>query len=610
MQSVKSGQGMAIYTAECSHAFHFPCIATHVGNNGSLLCPVCKSAWKDVPLLAIRKLQPHPDQESDNNNKIQNKEELKTKIQIHHVKSRGYDDDEPLLSPTAASRFVPIPEVDDEGEEDVEEFKGFFVNPISSSSDEAFIGGKGSRNVEVSLMPEAAVVSTGRTHEAHVVVLRIKAPPPPPPSFGGASANLLDRGRRAPIDLVAVLDVSGSMTGSKLQMMKRAIRLVISSLGSTDRLSIIAFSSSPKRLLPLRRMTAQGQLAARRIIDRLGCSQGSSVGEALKKAAKVLEDRRERNPVASIMLLSDGQDDSSSAVHYNDQDQRHSGGSSSHVSSTRFSHVEIPVHAFGFGGKQKKSGYVHEPAEDKFTKCVGGLLSVVVHDLKLQLSIGSGSDPAEIAAVYSSEGKPVFLGSSSIKIGDLYAEEERELLVELRVPTPAVGSHHVLSVRCSYRDPATKDLINGRDHALLVPRSQAVGAYNNNSPIKIQRLRNLFITTRAIAESRRLIEEHSDLNTAHHLLSSAQALIVRSSSASADEYISALAAELAGLRWRREQMERRNGEKELILTDENGEPLTPTTAWRAAERLAKVAMMKKSLNRKVSDLHGFENARF
>ena len=45
------------------------------------------------------------------------------------------------------------------------------------------------------------------------------------------------------------------------------------------------------------------------------------------------------------------------------------------------------------------------------------------------------------------------------------------------------------------------------------------------------------------------------------------------------------------------------------LVDENGEPLTPTSAWRAAKKLAKVAIMEKSRNR-VSDLHGFENARF
>ncbi|MBO8584317.1 hypothetical protein INO15_14430, partial [Staphylococcus aureus] len=48
--------------------------------------------------------------------------------------------------------------------------------------------------------------------------------------------------RRAPIDLVTVLNVSGSMAGAKLQMLKRAMRLVVSSLGSADRLSIVAFS--------------------------------------------------------------------------------------------------------------------------------------------------------------------------------------------------------------------------------------------------------------------------------------------------------------------------------------------------------------------------------
>ena len=42
------------------------------------------------------------------------------------------------------------------------------------------------------------------------------------------------------------------------------------------------------------------------------------------------------------------------------------------------------------------------------------------------------------------------------------------------------------------------------------------------------------------------------------------------------------------------------------LVDENGEPLTPTSAWRAAKKLAKVAIMKKSMNR-VSD---FNNSDF
>ncbi|KAF3447444.1 hypothetical protein FNV43_RR12630 [Rhamnella rubrinervis] len=637
LNSVKTGQGTAIYTAECAHAFHFPCIASYVRKHGSLVCPVCNCNWKDVPLLAIHKNLGSESQESNDVAKSK-AEEIVKKVESSPGVSkpkpepevvlqqspkpsdlRSYDDDEPLLPSNSGSRIIPIPEADEDADEaedeDVEEFRGFFVNPNPSSSsikysNEAQINGRDVRNnVQVRLLPESAVVSVGRNYETYAVTLQVKAPPPRPPGRNRNSAPLLHPSHRAPIDLVTVLDVSGSMTGAKLQMLKRAMRLVISSLGSADRLSIVAFSAFPKRLLPLRRMTLQGQRAARRIVDRLVCGQGTGVGEALRKATKVLEDRRERNPVGSIMLLSDGQDE---RVHTNTTNLRQT---TSHVSSTRFAHIEIPVHAFGFGAK---GGYSHEPAEDAFAKCVGGLLSVVVQDLRIQLGFPSGSAPAEISGIYSCCGRPTVLGPASVRLGDLYAEEEKELLVELRVPMAAVGTHHVMSVRCLYKDPSTQEVVYGKEQALIVPTPHSV----RSSAPKIERLRNVFISTRAIAESRRLVE-HNDFASAHHLLASARALLMQSSSVSADEYVKILEAELAELHWRRQQqleqhqqqmmmVQRRrgsSGEREMVVVDENGEPLTPTSAWRAAEKLAKVAMMKKSLNR-VNDLHGFENARF
>lgn len=593
LQSVKTGQGMAIYTAECSHAFHFPCIAAHVGKQSALVCPVCAAVWKDVPLLAVHTLNRNLNrQDEEKIVRVDSGTPTKTTPLSSPKFDRrcdlvSFSDDEPLLTP----KFNPIPEsvIDDDEEGEVEEFQGFFVNPISSS-DDAFSFNGDSRAVEVSMLPDAAVISQGRTHDTYAVVLKVKAPPPP---------HVPDAGKRAPIDLVTVLDVSGSMTGAKLEMLKRAMRLVIASLGSADRLSILAFSAAPKRLLPLRRMTPQGQRAVRGVIDRLSCSRGSSMAEALREATRVLEERRERNPVASIILLSDGRDDGAAAN--DDRNQRYG---SSH--STRFAHVEIPVHSTGFSC---------EPADNAFSKCVSGLLSVVVHDLRIQLGLASGSDPAEITAVYSCNERPSVLGSGCIRLGDLYAEEEKELLVELRVPASRVGygSHHVISVKCCYKDPATKELIYGKDQALLVPRPQTV---LSGLP-RIERLRNVFITSRAVAESRRLIE-HNELSSAMQLLSSARALLLQSSSesGSAGEYVKGLEAEVAEVQWRRQYQKqmaavrRGSEEREMgLFVDENGEPLTPTSAWRAAEKLAKVAQMKKSLHR-VSDLHGFENARF
>ncbi|KAG6425108.1 hypothetical protein SASPL_115532 [Salvia splendens] len=583
MHSVKSGQGMAIYTAECGHTFHFPCIAAHVGKQRALVCPVCAAVWKDVPLLAIHTQQNRQSEEKIAPVKIT---PLSSPTLNRRCDAAAYSDDEPLLTP----KFNPIPEsVLDEAEEEVEEFQGFFVNPISSTDS---FNTADSRTVKVSISPDAALISQGRTHDTYAVVLKVRAPPPP---------HVPDAAKRAPIDLVTVLDVSGSMTGVKLEMLKRAMRLVIASLSSADRLSILAFSAAPRRLLPLHRMTPQGQRSARRIIDRLCCSDGSSIAEALHEATRVLEERRERNPVASIILLSDGRDDGGAAAAANQESSQRCSAPSH---STRFSHVEIPVHSAGFR---------REPAENAFSKCVSGLLSVVVQDVKIQLGLASGSDPAEIMAVYSCNERPSVLGSGCIRLGDLYAEEEKELLLEIRVPTSRVGygSHHVLSVKCCYKDPATLEPIYGKDEALLVPRPQAV---RSGSP-RIERLRNVFVTSRAVAESRRLIE-HNELSSAMQLLSSARALLLQTKSEAAGEYVRGLEAELAEVQWRRHHQQqaplrRRSGEEREIglFVGENGEPLTPTSAWRAAEKLAKVAQVKKTFNR-VSDLHGFENARF
>ncbi|PQQ08198.1 uncharacterized protein Pyn_00103 [Prunus yedoensis var. nudiflora] len=539
LQSVKSGQGTAIFTAECSHSFHFGCIATHVKKNQLLLCPVCNTTWKELPLISVH---------NNTNNKQQTQQLLpisspKKPRDVKTKPLRVYNDDEPLSSPTSGSRFNPIPERKRRRK-------------------------RRHRNVEVSLLPESAVVAVGRSYETYAVVLKIKAPQP----IATETASLQ---RRAPIDLVTVVDVSASASNAKIQMMKRAMRLIVSSLRDTDRLSIVAFSSTSKRLLPLRRMTSAGRRSARRIVDALcGVGNGMCVNDALKKAAKVLQDRRERNAVASIMLLSEGS-----------QDANQKRSSSPVVSSTRFPHLDIP-------------------------------------DLSLQLGVVSGSAPAEIAAVYSLTGRPAALGSGSIGLGDLYAGEERELLVELKASastSTATGGphypHKMMSVRSTHRDPSSNELVCSKERVLLVPRSQTVRSSSSNP--NIERLRNLHVAARAVAESRRFVERSSDFSGAYHLLSSARSLLLQTSSASAEEFLRGLEGEMAELQRRRQvqvqaeveaKQSKRGGANNGHL-EEKQEPLTPTSAWRAAERLAKVATIRKSLNR-VSDLHGFENARF
>ncbi|KAJ8512997.1 hypothetical protein OPV22_003431 [Ensete ventricosum] len=415
-----------------------------------------------------------------------------------------------------------------------------------------------------------------------------------------------------------------------------------------------------KRLIPLRRMSRQGQRAARQIVERLvvvgggAAARGATVGDALRKATKVLEDRRERNPVATIMLLSDSRQqqpeqekkESNHRDYKSLRSPRGTGGGhiglhlATTTAATRFAHLEIPIQdaGFGDGGAERspqKQGQV--PSEDAFIKCVGGLVSVVMQDVRLQLVFPSGEFSAVHQCGGGGDGCNVALrgGTSVIRLGDLYAEEERELLVELRLPVSppgGQGGHHRLSVKCNYKDPTTQDLAFSAEQILLLPpvlqhhsepgRSAPSSACTATS----LRLRNIFVSTRAVAESRRLAD-FSDYATARHLLSSARALILQSASDGRPDHhlLQNLDAELAALQRRRYQAQHRLHHDQLqeeVLSpsgmrrrrreapaEVRGEPLTPTSAWRAAEQLAKVAITRKTLNR-VGDLHGFENARF
>ncbi|OEL30837.1 hypothetical protein BAE44_0008143 [Dichanthelium oligosanthes] len=627
-RGVKSGGSSAVFTAECSHAFHFPCIAAHARSssaNGVLSCPVCASPWRQAPFLASLRL--HCSFHDDKHRAGGGSDGRKTPPPPP-PSSKLYDDDEPLLAPKAAANgggFNPIPEADEDDEEEQggAEFRGFFPRPRTSG-------------LAVTVAPEAALVSSGRRHGKYVVAVKVKAP-------GLRSSSAAPR--RAPIDLVTVLDVSQGMMGEKLQMLKRGMRLVVASLGPADRLSIVAFSGAAKRLLPLRRMTRQGQRSARQIVDRLvvcaaaattqGQEQGQQsacVGDALRKATKVLEDRRDRNPVATVMLLSDTQQQQQQQPDHSARKQF--GGRPAVAPATRFTHVEIPIgDAPPLVEKEKEESSEEPPVEHAFAQCLGGLVSVVMQEVHLELVFPTG----EITAVYScgpgQQAVALAGGGStggagvSVRLGEMYAEEERELLVEVRAPLSASHSHpHSLSVRCSYRDPASQETVRGAEQPLLLP------PLHQGERSSSRRLHDLFVATRAVAESRRLAELQ-DLATAIHLLSSARALVLQSpSTQQQQELVGSLDTELSDMRWRRSQHQqqlqeeqgpltptsrsgrrRRDGETTPVGTPRgsgsSGEPLTPTSAWRAAEQLAKVAIMRKSMNR-VSDLHGFENARF
>uniref|UniRef100_A0A0E0BQ61 RING-type domain-containing protein n=1 Tax=Oryza glumipatula TaxID=40148 RepID=A0A0E0BQ61_9ORYZ len=103
------------------------------------------------------------------------------------------------------------------------------VEPVAPAARNSSGGGGGVLVLKTHC--EYPALSRGAARDGFAVLVHAKAP---------AAAG------RAPLDLVTVLDVSTSMTGDKLALVKRAMGFVIDSLGAADRLSVVAFATDAR----------------------------------------------------------------------------------------------------------------------------------------------------------------------------------------------------------------------------------------------------------------------------------------------------------------------------------------------------------------------------
>ncbi|KAJ6828843.1 uncharacterized protein M6B38_361520 [Iris pallida] len=545
---MKAGQGHAIFTAECSHTFHFHCIASNV-KHGNQVCPVCRAKWKEIPFqISSSSAEPHHGRSRANPlNWSHDDSYFNLLRRLPRVNSNRQNHLTPLFHSSEPNAFD-----DDE--------------PLDFKSDTARNAQQGSiKTLDIKIYPEFSVIPKSASEDNFAVLVHLKAPHASTrtvPGRGFQSNNLsASQTSRAPVDLVTVLDISGSMAGTKLALLKRAMGFVIQNLGPSDRLSVIAFSSTARRLFHLRRMSESGRQQALQAVNSLVSSGGTNIAEGLRKGAKVLEERKEKKPVCSIILLSDGQDtytvsSAGSATPGKQPDYRSLVPSS--IKDCSGSTHQIPVHAFGFG-VDHDSASMHSISEtsggtfsfieaegviqEAFAQCIGGLLSVVVRELRVTVEcvhsgvhlspIKSGSYTSQV----TDDGRKGF-----IDVGNLYADEERDFLVSVNVPIVSLEEVVLLNVACAYRDPVSNEVVNLEGEEVRIQRPECVAS--RTMSIEVDRERNRVRAIEAMAEAR-TVAEQGLLSEAVSILEARRRLLSESlAGRSGDRLCLALDAEL------------------------------------------------------------------
>lgn len=508
LTKMKEGGGHALFTAECSHSFHFHCIASNV-KHGNQVCPVCRAKWKEIPMQ-------HPPPP--------------------YLFARPYSNDAAvnLLHRLPAPRRVtnqgralaPEPSMFNDDEPLEQQQLVFSRKSLENNN-----------LMELKIYPEVSAVPRAESREEFDVLVHLRA------------AGMVNGNARAPLDLVTVLDISGSMAGTKLALLKKAMGFVIQNLGSNDRLSVIAFSSTARRLFPLTKMSDAGRNLALQAVNSLVANGGTNIAEGLRKGVKVMEERRDENPVASVILLSDGRD---TYTMNNQPDPNYKLLLPLSMHGSESKRFQIPVHSFGFGSDHDAS-LMHSVSEtsggtfsfiesesviqDALAQCVGGLLSVAVQELRLE--IDSFSSDVRLSSIKAGS-YPSLVGgdgrSGRVEIGDLYADEERDFLMSINIPAQRSGEEtELLKMRCVYKDLLTKEVVTLQSHVLKIQRPDTVGQEEAVVvSIEVDRQRNRFLAAEAMVKARALAEGE-DLAAAVNVIQEFRQVLVETVSAKSND---------------------------------------------------------------------------
>ncbi|MEM7235217.1 MAG: VWA domain-containing protein, partial [Planctomycetota bacterium] len=107
-----------------------------------------------------------------------------------------------------------------------------------------------------------------------------------------------------PKDVVFAIDTSGSMTGKKMEQVRKALRYCVANLNANDRFNIVDFSTEARRfqkdVVPA---NAETKKQANLYIDQLVARGGTNIEEAMRYALEAKDASRLR----LVVLLTDGE---------------------------------------------------------------------------------------------------------------------------------------------------------------------------------------------------------------------------------------------------------------------------------------------------------------
>jgi uncharacterized protein YegL len=262
------------------------------------------------------------------------------------------------------------------------------------------------------------------------------------------------KGDRKPIDIVVVLDRSGSMQGQKLDLCKKTIRFLVEELSASDRLGLITYDTSVRTEFGLRKMTESGKEETEQILKKLHSGDCTNLSGGLVAGIQEVQKPTESgapNPVRSVLILTDGL--ANRGITRTPEIVKL-------VEGTLEPNVSIFTFGYGSDHNAEMLRSISEVGNGvyyfvqnvdgvklAFADCLGGLLSVVAQNITVECFATNG---CTIRSIKTRKPKREVIPHKryELDLGDLYGEEERDVLVEVSLPNLSSENLEFVALDC------------------------------------------------------------------------------------------------------------------------------------------------------------------
>lgn len=274
----------------------------------------------------------------------------------------------------------------------------------------------------------------------------------------GLTGFELDAGaERAPVNVVLVIDKSGSMSGEKIRQAREAAKMAISRLGEEDIVSLVAYDSTVHVLIPATKLTDPEAVLKR--IDELDSGGSTALFAGVSKGAAELRKFLDRDRVNRVILLSDGKANVGPS----------SPGELGELGDS-FVKEGISVTTIGLGdgynedlmaqlARKSDGNHIFIENEEQLVQVYdeefGDILSVVAQEISIEIDVAEGIRPVRVV------GREADISGQNVvtQLNQLYSQQEKYVLLEIEVPEGAADvSRQVATVKVAYANMQTNTL--------------------------------------------------------------------------------------------------------------------------------------------------------